>query len=288
MGLLIERKGRVLHVSLNRPEKRNALDLETCTGIVDAVKSVQEDPRIGSILIDAVGPVFCSGIDLDEALRVPPEQLAAVHEELFNIGCFSLKPIVVSVNGSALSGGFGLAAQGHIVLVSEGAVFGLTEVRIGFWPFAVYRSVEAAIGSRRTLELSLMGRVIHAQDALNWGLAQQVSPPFELADRAMALARDLAKSSPAAMSAGLRYRRDSQGKSKEEAKELANNLRSKLIAGDDFKEGCAAFKERRDPHWPSMPEGFYRRKPSFWLRGSSDDEGSHEAANSGAETHSER
>jgi enoyl-CoA hydratase/carnithine racemase len=267
MSLLVEQKGRVQHVTLNRPQKRNALDVETCKGILAAVKSAQENGSIGSILIDAMGPVFCVGVDLEEVSSVPQDELTRIHDELFSMGCWSVKPIVISVNGSALSGGFGLAAQGHVVLVAEGSVFGLTEIRVGLWPFAVYRCVAAVIGSRRTLELSLMGRVINAEDALRWGLAQQVSPPFELADRAMAVARDLAKASPDAIAAGMRFRRDSQDQSPEEAHASANALRLKLMAGNDFKEGWTAFKEKREPRWPSMPDGYYRRRHSFPRQG---------------------
>ncbi|MGH9583953.1 MAG: enoyl-CoA hydratase/isomerase family protein, partial [Bryobacteraceae bacterium] len=162
-------------------------------------------------------------------------------------------PIVVSVNGAALGGGLGLAAQGHIVIASDGAMFGLTEIRLGLWPFLIYRSVEAALGSRRTLELTLIGRMFPAQDALNWGLVHQVCPPSETVDRAYAVARDLAKASPAAIAAGMRYWRESRNKSWKEAGELAGVLRKKLLESGDLREGYAAFKEKREPHWPSMP-----------------------------------
>lgn len=258
MNLLVEQKRRVLHLTLNRSEKRNALNSEMCGGIVDAVQAAQDDPEIGCILIAATGHVFSAGMDLDEAMHPAGVDLEAVHEELFTMGVNSLKPIVVSVNGAALGGGLGLAAQGHIVIASDGAMFGLTEIRVGLWPFLIYRSVEAALGARRTLELSLIGRIFPAQDALNWGLVHQICPPAETMHRAEAIARDVAKASPAAIAAGMRYWRESRHKSWKEAGELASILRKKLLESGDLREGYAAFKEKRDPHWPSMPPKFYR------------------------------
>jgi enoyl-CoA hydratase/carnithine racemase len=254
MNLIVEHKRRVLHLTLNRAEKRNALNAEMCAGIVDAVQAAQDDPHTGCILISAAGQVFSAGMDLDEAIHPAGVDLESIHEELFTMGVNSLKPIVVSVNGAALGGGLGLAAQGHIVLASDGAMFGLTEIRLGLWPFLIYRSVEAALGSRRTLELSLIGRVFPAQDALDWGLVHQICPPAETSNRAHAVARDLAKASPAAIAAGMRYWRESRHQPWKEAGELAGLLRKKLMESGDLREGFAAFKEKRDPHWPSMPD----------------------------------
>lgn len=255
--LLIHQKHRILHVTLNRPDKRNALTCDMCTGIAEAVASAQEREDIGAVFITAAGQVFCAGMDLDEA-ALPHHNLASAHEELFTMGAHSMKPIVMSVNGPALGGGLGLVAQGHVVLAGESAVFGLPEIRIGLWPFLVYRSVEAAVGPRRTLELSLVGRVFHAPEALQWGLVHQVCPSSEVCERANALARDLGKASPSAIAAGMQYFRESREKSWKDAGELAAALRSKLMASGDFEEGRAAFKEKREPRWPSMPTGFYK------------------------------
>ncbi len=260
MDLLIDHKCRVLHVTLNRADKRNALTSDMCSGIVDAIRSAQKREDIGAILICAVGQVFCAGMDLDEAAGLHDSELADIHDDLFTIGANSRKPIVVSVNGAALGGGLGLVAQGHIVLAAQGSVFGLPEVRIGLWPFLVYRALEAALGSRRMLELSLTGRMFSAHDALQWGLAHHMCPLAEASDRAKALARDLAKSSPKAVAAGLEYFHESREKSWEEAGELATKLREQLMESADFKEGYEAFKHKREPHWPSMPPDFYAER----------------------------
>jgi enoyl-CoA hydratase/carnithine racemase len=253
MNLLVDLNCRVLHLTLNRPDKRNALNAGMCSEIGEAIASAQNDQQVGSILISAAGQVFCAGMDLDEAVEAAGPDLAEVHEKLFTTGANSLKPIVVCVNGPALGGGLGLVAQGHAVVAAEGAVFGLTEMRLGLWPFLVYRSVESALGARRTLELSLTARVFSTHDALQWGLVHHICPPAEAAHRAAAIARDLAKASPLAIQAGMQYVRESRDKSWNEAGELATSLRMSLMESADFREGYAAFKDKRQPHWPSMP-----------------------------------
>jgi enoyl-CoA hydratase/carnithine racemase len=263
MELLVEQHQRVLHLTLNRPGKRNALAAALSSQLVKAIRDAQGQPDVGCILLSAAGSVFCSGMDLDEATDPHGPELAQIHEELFSIGSHSLKPIIVAVNGAALGGGLGLIAQGHVVITSELAVFGLPEIRIGLWPFFVFRAVEAAIGARRTLELSLTGQMFHSNEALDWGLAHKLCPAAELAARADAMARDMAKMSPLALSSGMQYFRGSRGKSWSEAGELASALRGKLMESDDFKEGIAAFKQKREPLWPSMPPQFYARNKPF-------------------------
>ena len=257
MNLLVERKRRVLQITLNRPEKRNALNSEMCKGIVLAADAAQDDADIGSILIMAVGQVFCSGMDLDEAVSAPGLELGELHDRLFSIGAHAKKPIVVSVNGAALGGGLGLVAQGHVVVAEQSSVFSLPEIHLGLWPFLVYRAVEASIGSRRTLALSLTGRSFHAQEALAWGLVHKVCPDDEVCARAINVARDVAKACPRAVEAGMVHARESRRQSWEDAGHLAARMRDDLMVSEDFKEGVAAFKQKRSPEWPSMPAPFY-------------------------------
>jgi enoyl-CoA hydratase/carnithine racemase len=256
MDLLISAKKRVLQLTLNRPDKRNALTASMCAAIVDQVNQAQDNRDIGCILISANGSVFSSGIDLDETAS--PE-MNRLQDELFTMGVRSLKPVVIAVNGAALGGGLGLVAQGDVVMASDKAVFGLPEVRVGLFPFFIYRALEAAIGNRRTLQASLTGHLFHGEEAVQWGLVHRLCPAVELDERVKVLARELAKASPEAISAGLEYVRRSRFISAEEAGKVAGELRNRVIASPDFKEGAAAFKEKREPHWPSMPPSFYEK-----------------------------
>lgn len=258
MDLLIHEKYRVLHLTLNRPGKRNALTAEMCSGIVRAVNESQERRDIGCILLSATGSVFCAGMDLDEAAQAGGDRLFQEHDDVFSIGATSLKPLVVCVNGAALGGGLGLVAQGHVVVASDLAVFGLPEIRLGLWPFVVYRAVEAALGPRRTLQLSLTGDLFQPAEALDWGLVHRVCPSMEVVDRSKAMARELAKASPRALASGMEYFQGSRGKSWKDAGEFAAAMRAELMASDDFQEGIAAFKQKREPRWPSMPLEFYK------------------------------
>ena len=257
MELLVEQKRRVLHLTLNRPEKRNALTSGMCSGIVQAVETAQAGYDTGVVLISANGHVFCAGMDLDEAVTIDHHELARVHDRLFTMGFWSRKPIIVAVNGAALGGGLGLVAQGHVVTASNGAAFGFTEIKIGLWPFLIYRSVEAALGPRRTLQLSLTGQLFYAQQALEWGLVHNVSTPVEVLDRACGYAVDMAKSSPEAIQHGLEFVQASRGKSPDETGAIAQNLRARLMEGHDFQEGFRSFKLKQQPRWPSMPPDFY-------------------------------
>jgi enoyl-CoA hydratase/carnithine racemase len=252
-------KKRVLNLILNRPDKRNALTAAMCSEIVDQVEGAQNHPEIGSILITANGSVFCAGMDLDETGPDGPE-LDHLHEQIFTMGIRSLKPIVVGVNGAALGGGLGLVAQGDVVMCSDKAIFGLPEVRIGLFPFFIYRAIEGAIGNRSTLQAALTGHLFHPEDAMQWGLVHRICPAMELGDRVKVLARELAKSSPEAIAAGLEYVKRSRGLNMEEAGKIASELRARVMAGQDFREGLAAFKEKREPRWPSIPAGFYEQE----------------------------
>lgn len=246
------REGRVLRLTLDRPEKRNALDAATCRALLNAFDEAEGDEAIGCVLLDAEGSVFCSGMDLDEALSVDAGSLSQLHEALFTAGARLRVPLVGAIGGPALAGGLGLVTNMHVAVAAQGSSFGLTEIRVGLWPFQVYRAVEAAIGPRRTMELSLTGRIFGTQEALQWGLVQHVVPAFELEDRAWAIAEELAAASPEAVCRGMEFAHLMRGLDGKAAGELATRARMAAFASADFREGVAAFREKRRPAWPSL------------------------------------
>ena len=249
--LEVNRDGRLLRLTLSRPEKRNALNLELCQALVDAVDGAQNDASVGAILIDAKGEVFCSGMDLDEALEAGPTAGLVLHDQLFTIGSRSAKPIVAAVNGPAIAGGAGLVANAHIVIASHGSSFGVTELRVGMWPFVISRALVAAMGERRALELTLSSRIFGANEAKEYGLVHHVVPPIELEERAEGIARQLAEWPSAVVRFGMAYTHQARVLDVQRAGQVALALRAENFRNADFAEGVHAFKEKRRPVWPS-------------------------------------
>jgi enoyl-CoA hydratase/carnithine racemase len=240
--LTIAQEGRTLRLTLNRPAKRNALNIALSGAIVEAVNKAQTDTSVSAILLDARGNVFCAGMDLDDTSGA-----SDAHGALFSMGSRSVKPIVMAVNGPALGGGVGLVANGHIVIAAHGVNMGLTEIRIGLWPYFIWPAVVRAIGERRAIAASLTGRIFGVNEALQWGLVHEVTPPFELDDRATAVAAHLGDLSQEVICNGLEFSYRSR---EAEGGPLALEYRERALASDVFKEGVAAFKQRRKPQFP--------------------------------------
>lgn len=250
-SLLINQEGRVRRIMMARAEKRNALNIEMCDALLAAFDDAVADPGTSCILLGAEGKVFCSGMDLDEALEHGPTEGLQVHERLFTVGSRIAKPIVAAVQGPALAGGIGLLCNAHVVVAAMGTNFGITEMRIGMFPFVIFRAVAAAIGERHALELSLTARVFQTDEALRIGLIHHAAPEFELDDRASALAHTIAGHSAAVVRFGLDYVNQARTLPPDEAGRLASQLRTQVFQHPDYAEGVAAFKEKRRPVWPA-------------------------------------
>jgi enoyl-CoA hydratase/carnithine racemase len=227
---------------LDRPEKRNALNLQLCRQLVAALEQADEDPTVGAILLTGNGKAFCAGMDLSETLQGDRDELYQIHDRLFTAGYRLGKPIVAGVQGPALAGGTGLAANAHILITSEDAWFGLTEIKIGLWPILIFRAVKAAVGERRATELALTGRWFTGLQALEYGLAHEVSPSPVL--RAEIIARQISEFSPDAVRFGLEYVNQTRDKSWEEAGRIGREIRRVIMASPRFKEGIDAFLKK--------------------------------------------
>jgi enoyl-CoA hydratase/carnithine racemase len=248
-----ERHGRVLRLTLNRPDKANALSSGLCRELVDAIGHADRDPQIGAIVLGSNGKCFCAGMDLTEARHGQFEQLNHVHEQLFTLYTRIGKPMVAAVQGAALGGGTGLVANCHYVVCSEDARFGLTEIRLGLWPFLVSGAVTIALGERRTVELALTGRMFGAAEGREMGLVHEIASNPQ--QRAMEVAEGMANSSPTAIRAGLEFVQEVRGKAWSSAAEIARRVRDEVFHSSDFAEGLAAFREKRQPRWPSIERG---------------------------------
>ncbi len=192
MTVRIEQDGRLRRIVLAATEKRNLLDASMSQDLLRELRAAAADEAVGAILLEAEGPAFCTGIDIEAG------------EDLFTIGKRISKPLIAAVKGFAVSGGVALLANAHVVVAAQGSSFGLTDIREGLWNEPVYRAVADAIGERRALELSLTGRIFSTPDALAWGLVHMVAPAFELDDRAYEIATALANADRGAVRAALR------------------------------------------------------------------------------------
>ncbi|HVW07045.1 MAG TPA: enoyl-CoA hydratase/isomerase family protein [Bryobacteraceae bacterium] len=242
--------GRVFQVTLNRPEKRNALNMAVCRELLAAFDRAEADAKVGAILLCGNGPAFCAGMDLAEVLAADQKELMALHDRLFTVIDRARKPIVAAVQGPALAAGMGVAANAHIVIAGNDARFALTEIRIGLWPAVIFRAVERAIGERRTTELSITGRMMDAEEAFRAGLAAEIAEDPK--SRALQIASHLASFSTVAMAVGLEHVARTRGLSWHDAAAVNDELRARMMASGDFREGVNAFLEKRPPRWPSI------------------------------------
>jgi enoyl-CoA hydratase/carnithine racemase len=251
--LELSQHGRVLRIALNRPNKHNALSSELCRELVDAINRANRDTNIGAMVLTGNGPSFSSGMDLEEVGSVSIETIDNVHEQLFTLSMRLSTPLIAAVNGVAVGGGTGLVANCHISVASEGARFGLTEIKLGLWPFLVFRAMEVAVGERRSIELALTGRMFDAKEAHEIGLIHEIAPDCN--QRAMEIAEGLSSSSPSAIHSGLDFVQEVRGKDWGTAGLIARRIREELFQSADFQEGIRAFREKRQPKWPSTSDG---------------------------------
>lgn len=248
--LEVTQQNRVQRIALNRPDKHNALNSDLCRELVDALNRANRDPRIGAIVLTGNGDSFSAGMDLKELGAVSAETINNVHEQLFTLNMRLSTPLVAAVNGLAVGGGTGLVANCHIVVASEKATFGLTEIKLGLWPFLVFRAMNAAVGERQSIELALTGRMFDVKQACQYGLVHEIAADAN--QRAMEIAETLSQSSPTALRSGLDFVQEVRNKDWNTAGIIASRIREELFHSPDFQEGLRAFKEKRAPKWPSI------------------------------------
>ena len=252
--LTLDLDGPLAVLTLNRPDKRNAISYELIDDILRALQQVEQSPAQILILTGA-GKAFCSGMDLDNLRsitgRTEEENLAdsGTMARLFRTLYEFPKVTIAAVNGAAVAGGCGLATLCDFTLASSEAKFGYTEVRIGFVPAIVSAFLLRQIGEKHARDLLLTGRIIGADEAFRMGLVNEIVAPEKLLERARDLAASLLNNSPASLRATKRLlkRYASESLDREIAAAVEENARIRRTA--DFREGVSSFLEKRNPRW---------------------------------------
>lgn len=251
--LVAENEG-VRTITLNRPERRNAMTPEMQLELIAAL----EEASVGSsrvVVFRGSGDAFCSGLDLaalqrlsDKSAadhRADAERIARLFRTLYELP----RPTIAAVHGAAIAGGTGLATICDFTLAVPTAKFGYTEARIGFVPALVSAFLALQIGDKLARDLLLTGRIFDAAEAYRLGLVNEVVPPEELDGRVRALSEVLIANSPDSL-AGTKRLLAAQNKPwLDAAITLGMEANAKARETADFREGIAAFLEKRKPTW---------------------------------------
>jgi methylglutaconyl-CoA hydratase len=246
--------GSIATITLNRPDKRNAISYELIEELLAALEEVAESSARVLILTGA-GKAFCSGMDLDNLKALmgrSPEQslkdsetMAHLFRSLYDFP----KPTIAAVNGPAIAGGCGLATLCDFTLSVPEAKFGYTEVRIGFVPAIVSTFLLRQVGEKHARELLLTGRIIGADEAYRIGLINEIVPAEELSRRARELASQLLENSPTSLAYTKRLLSDYARAELDSQVHTAVRENAAIRATPDFREGISSFLEKRKPRW---------------------------------------
>lgn len=249
----LAQQGGIATITLNRPEKRNAISHELIGELLAALDEIARSAA-QVVIVTGAGKAFCSGMDLDElkaiTSRSEAENLAdsQTMARLFrSIYEFPL-PTIAAVNGAAIAGGCGIATLCDFTLASTEAKFGYTEVKIGFLPAIVSTFLMRQVGEKRARDLLLTGRIIGAEEAQALGLISEVVAPDRLMHRVHELAASLAENSPASLRATKRLLAAFAEQLDEQIR-LAVEENARIRSTDDFREGVSSFLEKRKPRW---------------------------------------
>ena len=240
----------IARVTLNRPEKRNALDAVTIRELRHALDVSAADPEVRVVLLTGAGSDFCSGMDLSAVEPMLGQGPLAQMDDARTLAALFLamrhhpKPIVAAVKGRALAGGCGLATAADLILASSNATFGYPEVNIGFVPAMVMAILRRSVSEKRAFELLTMGHVLSAPEALAAGLINRVIPEDSFDDGVSAYAAQLAAkpASAVTLSKQLLYHMD--GMSFETALESGVQMNAIARSTSEFRQGLNRFLKK--------------------------------------------
>ena len=244
----------VATITLNRPDKRNAISFELIEDLLRALKEVETSAAI-VLIVTGAGKAFSSGMDLENLKtligRTPEQNLedSQTMVRLFRSLYEFPKVTIAAVNGPAIAGGTGLALLCDFTLAVPEATFGYTEVRIGFVPAIVSTFLLRQTGEKHARDLLLTGRIIGAEEAARMGLVNEVVAPENLMQRARELAALLMENSPASLRATKKLLSDHARAELDQQIEAAVRENAAVRTTADFREGITSFLEKRKPVW---------------------------------------
>jgi 2-(1,2-epoxy-1,2-dihydrophenyl)acetyl-CoA isomerase len=253
--VLVRVQDGVAHLTLNRPEASNGMDVPFLKALYEAIMAIHGEASVRVVVLSGNGPNFCAGGDvktfaskgeaLPDYLREATSWLQVAASALMRLG----PPVVTKVHGFAAGGGgFGLVCASDIVVAGEGARFMSAATTVGMAPDAGSSvTLQKIVGVRKAMEILLLSPTLTAQDALELGIVTKVVPDDELDDEAAAMAAKLAKRAPLALAATKRLLWDGVGRSVEECLPDESRTVSELSGTADAREGLAAVMERRAP-----------------------------------------
>ena len=240
----------IAHIILNRPDKRNALNISLLEVLAAAIDAVQSDPNNRVIILSGNGPVFCAGLDLKEASNpTKAQESLKLVAKVLNMLYRSPLPTIAAVHGAAIAGGAGLMSACDLSVAAEGTLFGYPEVRRGLAAGLVMNFLMRQVGGRHARELLLTGEDINVDHALTIGLVNRVVAGPLLLEEALQLASTLLLGAPGALAHTKQLIDATHTRTAADAVTEALAYHLEACASDEAQEGMSAFLEKRQATW---------------------------------------
>jgi enoyl-CoA hydratase len=244
-AVLTEKRGRVLLITLNRPEAMNAINGALASGLVAATDQLDDDPGLTSGVLTGAGRGFCSGMDLKAFAA--GEDIGPMMQFIKN---GSKKPLIGAIEGFALAGGLELALSCDLLVAAQGAKLGIPEVRVGlFAAGGGLQRLPSRVGYGKAMEMAITADPITAEEAAEHGLVTTVTAKGEAVEQAMVLAERVARNAPLAVAASKQLINAAVDRTAEEFWDLQNGLFGPVFGSKDAREGPKAFAEKRPAEW---------------------------------------
>jgi methylglutaconyl-CoA hydratase len=248
--VLIERQTpQITLVTLNRPERRNALTLELLTELVAAIKVASDEAHERILILRGAGPAFCTGLDLKAATPQNAHATAEMVAKALRALSQTRLVTIAAVHGAAVAGGAGIMSACDFVVAAEGTKIGYPEVRRGLVPGLVMTFLRRQIGERNMSELLLGSELIAAERAKEIGLVNRVVSQENLMSEAQKFADSVLQGAPGALAQTKRLIEELWWRSVKEDVDLALKYHMQARESHEAREGIAAFNERRAPNW---------------------------------------